>query len=752
MKYFLSEEAKIKLRADFRATDILECFEDYPLLKDTFQNVLKRKHSLSKHDGNFKTFVIRSALKHSQRSALDWSSALGGPLKSTIKYSCSPKIKILPFLDVDNLKEHLNEFKRIIVEQLEISDISKVPVQASLDATAVTGSMATRSSGDENGRLLYGLSTYRPFQQVRIHLSSSNTDQQIEFKETEECIIIDSLQSCNDLLESECISRGTSYVAILLLPLVEKPKPYCVGIYCISKGSDAETLHLVHRQLRECGNEVGVRIITNPGDGDSTLRSLQLTKFKSKRDHNWLTELTIPLQYLYSTDDKNPTFPMQDMLHNIKKGRNMIKMLDTKCLALGLDLHKEKEFMIRWDYVFELIKIRPDLLVHCSLSAVLLSDKQDPSLASELSCLYKHFFKEGYSAMGMYLKCIHYLMDAYLNKYLSPEERVFKVWYCKTFFMTWNKGKKHASQFITDETFKDINCCCDGLILYLLLLKKEFPSSAIVTYYLGSDPNEQAYAFCRISQFAGRRTNLSAMTLACGLEKLNIRSAQPGDEPFQIAHTRGKHVMKKAVPLDHEIIPDDPEVVPVWFGNSLNEQTIRNTMKNATKACIDDCKELGFPFFMKATPDQIPLTNAIGFSEKEIDVGIDEDNYVGDFDDDYDNDGQSYDDEDANPEFVSTSMGRLHLKTAEAIYLNGGKSTFTSKSRKSRFYKNCYSEKSDLKAYNTQSFCCSGQGIVKVGSKQRLPRFSNQTIHVIGQVRYLAKNFNPFKYYCPEHS
>ena len=132
-------------------------------------------------------------------------------------------------------------------------------------------------------------------------------------------------------------------------------------------------------------------------------------------------------------------------------------------------------------------------------------------------------------------------------------------------------------------------------------------------------------------------------------------------------------------------------------------------------------KELGFPFFMKATPDQIPLTNAIGFSEKEIDMGIDEDNYVGDFVDDYDNDGQSYDDDDANPEFVSTSMGRLHLKTAEAIYLNGGKSTFTSKSRKSRFYKNCFSEKSDLKAYNTQSFCCSGQGIVKVGSKQRLP-------------------------------
>ena len=96
--------------------------------------------------------------------------------------------------------------------------------------------------------------------------------------------------------------------------------------------------------------------------------------------------------------------------------------------------------------------------------------------------------------------------------------------------------------------------------------------------------------------------------------------------------------------------------------------------------------------------------------------------------------------------FVLYSI-ELYLFTHIVMY-----GAYTSKSRKSRFYKNCYSEKSDLKAYNTQSFCCSGQGIVKVGSKQRLPRFSNQTIHVIGQVRYLAKNFNPFKYYCPEHS
>ena len=59
----------------------------------------------------------------------------GWSLKSTIKYGCSPKIKILPFLDLKNMNEHLYEFKRITEKQLGISDMSNVPVQASLDAT-----------------------------------------------------------------------------------------------------------------------------------------------------------------------------------------------------------------------------------------------------------------------------------------------------------------------------------------------------------------------------------------------------------------------------------------------------------------------------------------------------------------------------------------------------------------------------------------------------------------------------------------
>ena len=104
-------------------------------------------------------------------------------------------------------------------------------------------------------------------------------------------------------------------------------------------------------------------------------------------------------------------------------------------------------------------------------------------------------------------------------------------------------------------------------------------------------------------------------------------------------------------------------------------------------------------------------------------------------------------DDEESSDIVTAPMGKLHLKTAEAIYLNGGKLTFNTKSRKARFYVNCFSEKSDLKAYNSQKLCCSGSGIVKVSSTQKLCTFDDPTVQVKGEVRFMSKNFTPMNFF-----
>ena len=142
----------------------------------------------------------------------------------------------------------------------------------------------------------------------------------------------------------------------------------------------------------QLAQEVGIRIVTFPGDGDTTLRHLQWNLYLSKRQFIWLTGLRVPLQCLYSTNGKHPSFPMQDLCHVLKKICNSMKRTETKCLMLGVDPDREKQLCVRWDFIFECFGTCADLLVHCRLSAVLMSDRQDPSLSTDLSSWYMYFF------------------------------------------------------------------------------------------------------------------------------------------------------------------------------------------------------------------------------------------------------------------------------------------------------------------------------------------------------------------------
>ena len=82
--------------------------------------------------------------------------------------ACQPKVKILPWLEPSQIQEHWKEFRETTLANLDIKDMSSIPVQVSLDATAVTGRVNSRGSQDssETRRILYGLSTDMPTTQT----------------------------------------------------------------------------------------------------------------------------------------------------------------------------------------------------------------------------------------------------------------------------------------------------------------------------------------------------------------------------------------------------------------------------------------------------------------------------------------------------------------------------------------------------------------------------------------------------------
>ena len=175
-----------------------------------------------------KKFAVKAALKYTAGSAAHWSRALGGTLESTIKNATKPDLYVLPYIDTKNLRDHMLKFKEITMTHLGVSDMQTVPVQASMDATAVTGRMSSRKSNDDDWRLLYGVATHLPFQSHQIYLSKSDANHHTVINES--TISIASLESCPGLLENGEIRKRTYYMVIILLPLVENPKPYCIGM------------------------------------------------------------------------------------------------------------------------------------------------------------------------------------------------------------------------------------------------------------------------------------------------------------------------------------------------------------------------------------------------------------------------------------------------------------------------------------------------------------------------------------------
>ena len=65
------------------------------------------------------------------------------------------------------------------------------------------------------------------------------------------------------------------------------------------------------------------------------------------------------------------------------------------------------------------------------------------------------------------------------------------------------EGVAHSTQFVSRETYLDVVCSCDGMILYFMILRDQFPDAEIVTWFLGSDQNEPLFAWIRVSLSCG---------------------------------------------------------------------------------------------------------------------------------------------------------------------------------------------------------------------------------------------------------
>ena len=73
-----------------------------------------------------------------------------------------------------------------------------------------------------------------------------------------------------------------------------------------------------------------------------TLRNRQWCEgnFDCQQIWKWGKQLRVPVNLFFDSYGNAPVLPMQDILHVLKKLRNMLTLLDTRVLALGFDSNR----------------------------------------------------------------------------------------------------------------------------------------------------------------------------------------------------------------------------------------------------------------------------------------------------------------------------------------------------------------------------------------------------------------------------
>ena len=761
------QSMQFKLKPNFSTNDVRRYFDAHPTAREFTENGFSRDVSQSRHSIPVKDHVVGQALKHDTPSAVEWSQAFGGPSYKTVTNACKAKVEIIPFLNDKNLDDHFGIFvDKILVMRLGIakSSIGNVPMQVSLDATATTGRLHTRKSREEGKRTFYGVAD--PMPSKRTLLSVDEREDNVKLKNTRQELCVYGIENVLELEKDGLLTRASSYMSVIILPLIPGARPYCIGMYSITKGSDSDSLNIAHNMINSAAKRAGLRIVTLPGDGDTTLRHLQWSTYICDRGWRWLKEqLLLPCYLFFDTNGDFFRFPLQDMLHNIKKGRNSAKLLETHCMTLGpvhVDPLKEKRTVIRWDLLYDFFTKYPEYMRFSSLSALNLTDKQDPSLVTSISCLHNIFTYYGYEAMGMYFKALHYMCDAFLDKKLNPYDRLYKIWWCKTFFATWEANKEDPTQFMSVSAFRDIVCGCDGLVLYLETVRRKFPNAEIATYHLGSDANEQLFAFIRVSYSNGRARNLDALKMAYGMERRNVRSelSLPMDSSV-VAHTRGNTVLSPTVEIiDSSTDTDNCSTTvtqKVWKGSDLNLNDMVKNMNQATKDCISEGRKRKFSVFLKEEDPDVRIGKERVppcLYSPSLDALLEEDDAI---DDDGYQDEEDMEplrlqfEDDEGPHILNTKLyGKMDFRSAETLLLNGGRSSISAKSRQAKFTGDVFGMNTDIRLYN-QPFCGCTEAL-KLGDRRSFPSFADENVLVRGEVRYISYKQCPLKFYCKTHS
>lgn len=205
-----------------------------------------------------------------------------------------------------------------------------------------------------------------------------------------------------------------------------------------------------------------------------------------------------------------------------------------------------------------------------------------------------------------------------------------------------------------------------------------------------------------------------------------------------IAHTRGRRAFK---PTPGNTIPPEK----LYLGKDVNPSDLVKHMEQGVKDVLDDAKYFHLQL--------IRLSEGNGFVDSDDSEEDEADNDVrSEFDGVFVEQSDDINEEDiVDP--VATPMGVFNRRTAEAFYLNGGRSTTKAKGREKRFYYNQF-DKQPLEEYKHSMRCssngCFGAELLGQGDFVTLGKWVGAG-SCTGRVAYMTVDQKPLQRLCRAH-
>ena len=152
-----------------------------------------------------------------------------------------------------------------------MSDSSSIPIQVSIDATALTGRLSTRKlPGLKDGHcIIYGvLNGTHEKPEIRLEENTELAEliSKSPKRSKKEYFIVNGLSAVPKLIEEGSLSRSKSYISVIALPLVNNPKPYCLSLVAQGEGFDSHSMLRIHISVCDAFTNAGLRVITLPGN------------------------------------------------------------------------------------------------------------------------------------------------------------------------------------------------------------------------------------------------------------------------------------------------------------------------------------------------------------------------------------------------------------------------------------------------------------------------------------------------------